>query len=386
MNAWWPRDRWQWAAAGLGVLALVACLLLGLFGSAQQALLSYLFAFLFFTGLAAGSLALLMVHMLTGGAWGYYIRPPLLAAARVLPLMAVLAIPLLVCVQTLYPWAQPAALAHDALLRKQTWYLAPTFYIIRTVGYFVAWLVVLALVSRWIARPERMRLLPRVAAPGLIVFGVSTLLASADWTMSLTPHWHSSVYGMMVATGWLLAAAALATLCAMAMPRGVAAHPPRLLHDLGNLLLMFVLAWSYLAFMQYLTIWIADLPVETVWYIPRTLTSWRYLAWFLIAFHFAVPFAVLLSRRAKRNRGWLAAIAAMLLFANLCDALWLAIPNFRADGFALRWTDLCATVGIGLLWLCAWLGQLRRARVDTALPFEPSDEVVVVEDTEHAHG
>jgi hypothetical protein len=121
VNAWYPRTRWQWLAIPVGVAALVACLLLGLFGDPQQTLLSYLFAFFFFTGLSVGSLALLMVHTLTSGAWGWYIRAPLLAAARALPLMAVAIVPILVCLPTLYIWAQPAALMHDPVQRQQSW-------------------------------------------------------------------------------------------------------------------------------------------------------------------------------------------------------------------------------------------------------------------------
>ena len=363
MSAWLPRDRRQWLSLGAGVLALVACLLLGLMVSAKQALLSYLFAFVFFCGLSVGSLALLMVHTLTGGAWGYYIRPALLSAARVLPLMALLVIPILVCMHTLYLWPNAAALAHDKLLRQQSWYLNPTFFVIRTVAYFVIWGLLLALFTRRLEQPEK---LPRIAAPGLIVFAITSLLAGSDWTMSLLPHWSSSTYGMMFATGWILAATALAILAAMGRVETMDAHPPPLLHDLGNLLLVIVLGWSYLAFMQYLTIWIADLPTENIWYIPRTLTSWAWLGRFLIVFHFVVPFVILLSRKAKRSRKWMAAVAAMLLVANLGDALWLVMPNFRAGGFMLRWSDLAAVIGVGALWYCVWLGQLRVARLPAA--------------------
>jgi hypothetical protein len=125
---------------------------------------------------------------------------------------------------------------------------------------------------------------------------------------------------------------------------------------------MFVLVWSYLAFMQYLTVWIADLPAETSWYIPRTVTTWRLLAWFLIAFHFAVPFTVLLSRRAKRRRTWLAWIAALLLLANLVDALWLVAPDQHPQGLALHWTDLFAPLGLGALWLCVYIGRTPAVR------------------------
>jgi hypothetical protein len=152
------------------------------------------------------------------------------------------------------------------------------------------------------------------------------------------------------------------------------------LHDLGNLLLMFVLAWSYLAFMQYLTVWIADLPAETSWYIPRSLTSWRALAFFLMVFHFAVPFAVLLSRRAKRRALWLAGIAALLLTANLADAFWLVVPTFRPRGFAIRGPDLIASIGMGALWCSVYLRQLRITKW-AALSRQPAADPV-----EGAHG
>ena len=356
MSGWLPRGRAQWIAALSGLL-LLGCLLVG-FAPAQQRLLSYLFAFLFFTGISIGSLALIMVHMLSGGAWGELLRHPLLAAARALPLQALLVIPILVGLPTLYPWAHPGASAHDPLLRDQSWYLAPTFFVVRTIVYFGLWIALLWMIGASAREPGRTRALPRIASVGLIVYALSSLFAATDWAMSLLPHWHSSTFGLMVATGWMLAAAALAILCASGWSSARLATPD-LLHDLGNLLLMFVLAWSYLAFMQYLTVWIADLPAETAWYIPRTLTSWRALAIFLIAFHFAVPFAVLLSRRAKRRALWLAGIAALLVVANLADAFWLVIPTFHPSGFAIRASDLLAPLGMGALWCSIYFGQLR---------------------------
>jgi len=349
-------------AAGIGLL--LGCLWAGR-SAPQQGLLSYLFAFLFFTGLSAGSLALLLVHVLTGGAWGLALRGALLAAARLLPLQAALAVPLLLGVRALYPWSAPNLLAHDALLRAQSWYLEDAFFVARATGCFVLWLLVLALYIRWRARAARVAALARLAAVGLIVYALSTLLAATDWVMSLTPHWHSSIFGMLVATGWMLGAASLAVLHAAAgAARGAAAPAAPLLRDLGNLLLVLVLAWTYLALMQYLTIWIADQPAEISWYIPRTLTSWRALAAFLIVFHFAVPFALLLSRQVKERPRALAAIAAMLLIAQLADALWLVVPSLRAQGLALRWSDLLAAGGIGALWCALYLGQLQRARPD----------------------
>jgi hypothetical protein len=377
MNAWLPQGRVQWIAALAGMV-LLGCLLAG-FASARERLLSYLFCFLFFTGISIGSLALIMVHVLSGGAWGELLRQPLLAAARTLPLQALLAIPILVGLPDLYPWANPDATAHDPMLRDQSWYLAPTFFVVRTIIYFVVWIALLWMIGASTRDPGRTRALPRIAAGGLIVYALSSLFAATDWAMSLLPHWHSSTFGLMVATGWMLAAAALAIVCALLWSSARTASAD-LLHDLGNLLLMFVLAWSYLAFMQYLTVWIADLPAETAWYIPRTLSSWRALAIFLIAFHFAVPFAVLLSRRAKRRTLWLAGIAALLLVAHLADAFWLVIPTFRPRGFAISGSDVLASIGMGALWCSMYFSQLRSTSW-AAWSMQPAAEPV-----EGAHG
>jgi hypothetical protein len=298
--------------------------------------------------------------VLTGGVWGLRLRPPLLAAARSLPLQALLAVPILVGLRDLYPWALSGASVQPVMLPAQSWYLNPEFFVARTVIYFLLWLGLLSALGGALRGPQG-KALPRIAAAGLIVYAFSTLLAATDWAMSLMPRWHSSTFGMLVATGWMLAAAALAVLHVVRAGAARTVPPPDTLRDLGNLLLVLVLAWSYLAFMQYLTIWIADQPAEISWYVPRTQTSWRWLAWFIIVFLFAVPFALLLSRQAKRRRHWLQTIAAMLLLASLADALWLVLPDFRRQGFSLHWTDLLAVAGMGALWYSAYLSKLRVA-------------------------
>jgi hypothetical protein len=354
-----PRWRRAWIGLPAGTLLLLLCLIIG-WNEPQQALLSYLAAFLFFTGLSVGSLALLLIHVLTGGVWGIRLRPPLLAAARSLPLQALLALPILIGLHELYPWARSGVSAERVMLAAQSWYLNPEFFVARTVIYFLLWLVLLAALGRAL-RGTQGKALPRLAAAGLIIYAFSTLLAATDWAMSLMPQWHSSTFGMLLATGWMLAAAALAVLQVARAGNANSVPAPDILRDLGNLLLVLVLAWSYLAFMQYLSIWVADQPAETSWYVPRTLTSWRWLAWFIIVFLFAVPFALLLSRQAKRRRRWLQAIATMLLVANLADALWLVLPDFRLQGFSLNWTDLLAVAGMGVLWCSAYLSNLRVA-------------------------
>jgi hypothetical protein len=322
--------------------------------SPARLMLSYLFVFIFFTGLSVGSLALLMIHALTGGSWGWQLRQPLLAAARALPLQALLAVPVLGGMHLIYPWARSDVLAADALLRQQAWYLNDSFFVIRSGVYFLLWLIGLwAMTRNSGGQPSHAPGRSGVAAPGLIVLALTTLFAATDWIMSLMPHWHSTVFGMLIATGWVLSAAALAVLCSGAQ------HG----RELGNLLLMLVLAWGYLAYMQYLTIWIADLPDENSWYLPRTQTSWRFLAETLFAGRFLLPFFLLLWRRLKRSTVGLASVAVLLILTGVIDAFWLTVPSMVRAGLVITPADILMLLGIGSLWLAVYQGQRRTPQV-----------------------
>ncbi|HET6806390.1 MAG TPA: hypothetical protein VFH59_13215 [Frateuria sp.] len=356
MSRRWPRvARGEGIAAAIGLLALAGCLLLGLHAP-RPVLLSYLFAWLFWLAPALGSVGLLLIHALTGGDWGLALRPALLAASRRLPLMAVLLLPVLAGATVLFPWADARAV--DPNLEHQRWWLNVPFFLVRAVIVFGLWL--------WLAHGIRRRLATpaagRFAAGGLVLYTLAVSVAAVDWVMSLVPRWHSTTFGILVGSAQLLAAAGLAV--GVSMSRGGSAWTARRLNDLGSLLMVLVLAWGYLAFMDYLTVWIADLPAETVWYLPRVQSGWRWLGVFLVLFHLVLPFAVLLSRQAKQRVAWLAGVALWLFIAQIGYVAWLVLPGLRER--ALAWSDALAWIGIGGLW---WLGYGARRRA--ALELEP---------------
>ncbi len=329
---------------------------------------SYLFAWLFVLGISLGALVNLMVHSLTGGRWGEPIRPPLIAAARLMPAVAVLFVPILLGAKWLYPWVEEPGR-----------YLNRPFFAARSIAYLAIWIVLAAA----FLRADRATVDPasggarraqRIAAGGLIVYALTMTLAAVDWIGSLTSHWYSSGFGLVVCTGQMLAAMAFAVAVAARRTR----EPPRepgpgwgalpeegrdairlRFNDLGNLLLMYVLTWAYLAYTQFLVIWSENLPHEIHWYVPRVQTSWAALGIFLVAFHFFLPLLILLSRAAKRSPALLGAIAGALLAAHLADVFWLVIPSARPEGFALAWSDAAALVVPGAIWAWLW----RRAMV-----------------------
>jgi hypothetical protein len=322
----------------------------------SELLRSYLFAWLFLAAISMGSLANLMVLALTGGRWGEPVRPAWIAATRLVPLVALLFIPIMLGARSIYPWTEDPGR-----------YLNLPFWIGRSIAFLAVWVAI----AYAFLHADRGNSDPasggtpaarRIAAGGLVVYALTTGLASVDWIASLTPRWYSSTFGLLVGTGQMLAGAAFGVVAAAFVASPAKDEATRLrFHDLGNILLMYVLTWAYLAYTQFLVIWSENLPHEIHWYVPRVQTGWAGLGIFLIAFHFFLPLFILLSRAAKRAPRLLGWIAAGLLVAHLGDAFWLVVPTFRPEGFAIAWTDIVAIAVLCALWAWAWRRTLRRA-------------------------
>jgi hypothetical protein len=135
---------------------------------------------------------------------------------------------------------------------------------------------------------------------------------------------------------------------------------PDQFNDLGNLLLAFVMLWAYLSFSQFLIIWSGNLPKEISWYMVRANGEWAAVAVFLIIFHFAIPFLLLLQRNLKRRVQRLAIIAGALIVISAVDVYWLVVPAFEPAGPRVHPMDLTLLVGIGGLWIATYAWQLKR--------------------------
>jgi hypothetical protein len=289
---------------------------------------SYLFAWLLFLGLALGGMANLMLHNLTGGPWGLAVRPTFIAAARLVPLAALLGIPVLIGMRHLFPIAESG------------WFSAP-FFVARSVVYLLVWSGFALFVRASVAG----------SAIGLIVYVFTMSLAATDWIASLVPQWYSTGFGLVVAIGQMLGAMALAVANVGFRAR---ASERQVFNDLGNLLLMYVMTWAYLAFMQFLIVWVGNLPREIAWYVPRLQTGWVALGVILVVFHFFAPLAILLFRSAKRSALFLGALAAGLLAVHVIDVYWLVAPSVRPLGFHVSVLDILALAVAAALWWFAW--------------------------------
>ncbi|MCW2242860.1 hypothetical protein [Azospirillum canadense] len=338
--------RGRTASLLVGVAGLVLCAV-GLAFDPGAVLRGWLAAFAFWVGLPLGALMLLLAHDLTGGRWGRPAREPLRAAAATMLLLALCLLPILFALPLLYPWARP----EEAAPLKNLFYLNGPFFVARALVFVVLW-TLLSLVAAW-----RAAAVPApVAVVGLILLALTATLAAFDWTMSLEPEWGSSIYGMMVISGHLLAALALATLAAVVAGPAVG-EGERM--DLGSLLIAGILLWFYLSFMQFLIIWEEDLPKEISWYVARLAGGWGWVAVLGALGQGALPFFALIWWPVKRSRIGLGAVCGLLLASHLLECWWLVLPG-TPGGWT--WFAPVATLGIGGLWAALFLGRLKAVR------------------------
>jgi hypothetical protein len=351
------------AGAAGGVLSLV-----GLWSDPAQFFQSYLTGYMFVLGLTLGCLALGMVHQLSGGAWGVVIRRPIGAAARVLPVMTALFLPILFGLHHLYEWTDADVVARDELLQHKQLYLNTPFFIARAAFYFLIWNGLSYFLNAWSLEQDRTgdprlaRRMQVLSAGGLVGYGLTITFASFDWLMSLEPHWFSTIYGVLIIGGQGLSAIAFLIVVLVWLSRRPplqAIVVPAHFNDLGNLMLAFVMLWAYFSFSQYLIIWSGNLPEEIAWYVHRLQTGWREIGVALVVFHFAVPFVLLLSRFVKRNASTILRVAAGVLVLRLVDLFWLIAPEFHRDGVSVSWLDVVLPVSLAALWLGCFVRQLR---------------------------
>ena len=353
-------------AAGVG---LAACAL-GALLDPGQLLRSYLVAYVFWTGCALGCLAVLMINYVTGGTWGAAIRRLLEAGAGTLPLLALGFLPLAAGVRHLYAWARPGAVADDPQIAHVHLFLNVPFFLARAVLYFAAWIAVARALRRWsLGRdagpdPALERRLELLSRGGLVLLGLTMTFAAIDWMMSLEPHWASTIYGVIFMGGSVLTAFALVITVAAGLaddPDVARVLTPGTLHDLGNLLLAFLMLWAYFSYSQFLIVWAGNLPEEIPWYLARTRGGWGWLALALVLFHFALPFPVLLARTVKRRARTLAAVAGVLVAVRALDVFWQIAPAFHPGELAVHWLDPAALLAVGGLWVAAFARGLAAA-------------------------
>ena len=372
------------------IFAVIA--VVGAFARPEEFFRGYLLGYMAWLGVTLGSMAILMIRHLTGGGWGMVIRRILGAAMRCVPLMALLFVPILFGLPKLYVWARPLDSLPDKHLQEHLQEITRTYlsvhgFIIRAVIYFAIWNLLAFFLTKWSAQQDcpptrdnsaRFQVL---SGPGLILYGFTISFAAVDWVMSIDPSWISTIYGLLFLIGQVLSAMCFAVVVERILVRYKPMSEllkPDYVHDHGKWMLTFVMVWAYFAFSQWLIIWAGNLPEEITWYMRRLNGGWGYIGLFLVLFHFAVPFVLLLSRPFKRDVRRLVWLAVWLMLMRYFDLFWMIEPNFSGR-LSVTWADVVVPVAMGGLWLAYFFRNLN------SMPLLPAYDVFAKEVFEPVH-
>ena len=366
------------ALRGVGTKALVvgvvgaAATAAGAFLDADRFYVSYLTGWLLWYTVASGSLGLLLMHHLSGGKWGIVLRRPMEAAARTIPFMALLALPMLVSLDKIYLWADRARVESDELLKHKAVYLNTTAFIGRFVFAMVLFSVLAYVLSKKSAAQDaqgdvgRAYSMQQVSGLGFLAFVIVTSFVGFDWVMSVDPYWFSSLYGAIFLSGSAIAALTFLILVANFLVQRqpmAGVFSSKRFHDFGTLLFAFVMFFTYLTLSQFIIAYQGNLPEEVVWFRDRFGGVWGYVAWGLLLFHFFFPFLILLSRAVKRRAATLAKIAGFVLVMRWLDLVWQSRPSLAhggAGGLDFSWIDLTAPLAVGGIWFFFFVRELAK--------------------------
>lgn len=350
---------------------------------------AYLISYLFWFGVTSGSLSLLMLHHVVGGGWGFVIRRFLEAATRLFPIVALGFLPIIASLfvpgSPLYWWNNPAN-QHDHILMLQSPYLNLPFFIGRFFIYFAIFMWLSRVLNRGSLTqdceedPTVYEYLTNFSSRGLLIFTLTMTFAIIDWVMSLTPHWYSSIIGLLFVVAQVLSAFALILTLVSIIGKNseeLQNVPSGYFRDLGNLTLAFVLLWAYASFSQFLITYSGNTAEEAKWYVERTSHGWQFVGTVLIFVHFFVPLLVLITGSGiKRNPHRLARVGMFIIALRFVDLFWWIVPTFHkspVDTLPTIWLYIAPAVGLGGIWLSLWSRQLLEHLKDRPLlpTFDP---------------
>jgi hypothetical protein len=318
---------------------------------------SYLVAFMFLVSIAVGSLFLVALEYLAGADWSTPFRRISEFLSSLLPILFVLAIPLVLSLHSLFHWSHMEAVNEDPVLQGKSSYLNSTFFIVRIIIVFGLWSLFYYMMTKNSRSQDKsgdQKLTKRnIVLSGIFIplFAITVTIASVDWLMSLEPHWFSTIFGVYFFSGSVLGSLAALTLIVILL-RENGYLSSRLNDDhyysLGTLMFAFTCFWGYIAFSQYMLIWYGNLPEENFWFLHRWTGGWEYFSLLLIIAHFIVPFGALLSYPAKTNPKRLKFMSVWILLAHYLDLYWLSMPNITVNGhgYVFSWFDFVFPIGI----------------------------------------
>ncbi|MBC7385328.1 MAG: hypothetical protein H7301_04075 [Cryobacterium sp.] len=338
--------------AVVGIVGLVASIILSPVRGWSALLMNHFF----FMSLALGGLFITSIQYVTNAMWSAPVRRIAESFSAYLPVVLVGFLIICLGIPHLFSWSHSEIVQGDPVLEHKASYLNVTFFVIRNLVAIAVWFLLgRKLVGNSVAQDADgnpvYTLRNRVLSGAFIVlFALTYTMSSIDLLMSLDPHWFSTMFGVYAFAGLFTSSLALLTIFTIVLLRkgllkGIVNDNH--LHDLGKFMFAFTIFWAYIAFSQYMLIWYANLPEETMYFMHRFDGGWKGITIFLLLGKFLVPFFALLPREAKRDAGRLMKVAIWILFAQWIDLIWIIQPEFFKDGPKIGFPEVAGLLAFG---------------------------------------
>ena len=327
---------------GIGLLIIIVSFLV----NKQRGAFDYLWIYMFLTSVGIGGLALTALEYLVGATWSVPFRRVSEFLAGIIPLLVILVVPLIFTMGDLFHWLHPDP--NDEILAAKKPYLNMNFFLIRVVFSIAVWFIFYFFFTRNSKKQDTTkdssltRTNIKLSVAFAPLFFITLTMAAIDWMMSLEPHWYSTIYGVYFFAGTIVCTLAIVTFISIHLKEN-GYLDKRVQNDhfysLGTLLFGFNIFWAYIAFSQFVLVWYADIPEETVWYMQRWHHGWQYVSIGLLFVHFIIPFLILLPRSIKVNLKVLKVMSVWMVFAHMLDLYWLIMPTFSPSP-VFGWQEL----------------------------------------------
>lgn len=324
----------------------------------------------FFLLVVNAAMFFMCITTLAWGGWQMSFRRVPEAISAVVPVMGVIAAAILLSIvfgdnHTIYHWTDVEHVKHDEILSHKKGFLNKTFFSVVTILTVVLWSLLgwkMRQLSRSIdddplaTMEERKKYIFKNtvwAALYIVVFSL-TVMSSLPWLwlMSIDAHWYSTMYSWYTFASTFVSGMALIALFVVFLKNNgyLEYTNNEHLHDLGKFMFAFSVFWTYLWFSQFMLIWYANIPEETVYFQPRAHGIYKGIFWFMFIINFIAPLLILMTRSAKRNYGTITFMALLIIFGHWLDFYQMVFPAVSPSKVPNIIYDLGVALGfVGLI-------------------------------------
>nr|WP_240676113.1 quinol:cytochrome C oxidoreductase [Botryobacter ruber] len=270
---------------------------------------------------------------------------------------------------------------YDPIIEGKAPYLNFWFYLIRMVAYFVLWIVFF----NWLRRnsinedlyggTDYYHRSIRISATFLVVFGVTSSLSAWDWVLSIDTHWFSTMFAWYVFASWWVSGLAATTLTVIILKQNgyLKMVNANHLHDLGKFVFGFSIFWTYVWFSQFMLIWYANIPEESIYFLERLGGhdgKYTWIFFFNLIINFAFPFLVLMTRDAKRQMIMLKLVTIAILIGHWFDFYLMMMPATMGASGGIGFIEIgTALVFLGVFLITFTKGLTKASLVPVNHPF-----------------